>query len=457
MPITPLNETLRRTAMLLDEVLTYKSEKEEAWFAKQFETDEQIYYDKIADYIERLSKGGMTSAFPKGVKIHPLSMCLINAGIALEKMQSNRFFVYWRSYSLFLFWVRAIYETSCLRGFREKVSGKKNIIDRLRHPVDFQGAMFEVLMAFCLQRTCLFDIIAFGDDPPDLILRSKVTSRRYALECKMLSGLTKDQGNMEKLGNFFFDRVMSYLRNTPLSVYVWWVFDRVPNDADASVKAAKAAIELCEVRKKRRDEIPTQELELGEELGRLIVCDLPQELTFSEDKTGDPRPSTWYPDGVPKGGESYCDRQTQIVNGERRVPVRILVYLTQRPSLKANLTANLDYARKKQLRLLDSTETKKIVAVGLRKESYNTFKEVKQILSEYLIEHGELTGIIAAVDPNSATGCSVVECSDFARIGLNSSFIYLSSVFLSEHPDNLPFSEIQVFLQDEKRIICRYR
>jgi hypothetical protein len=439
--------------MLLDKVLTYKSEKE-AWFAKQFKKDEQIYYDKIDDYIERLSKGGMTSAFPKGVKIHPLSMLLINAGIAFEKMKSRSPFLYWRSYGSFLFWVRAIYETSCLKGFREKISGKKNIIGRLRHPDDFCGAMFEVLMACCLQHTCLFDIIAFGDDPPDLILLSKGTSPRYALECKMLSGLTKEQGNMKKLGNFFFDRVMSYLRNTPLPVYVWWVFDRLPNDADAAVKAAKAAIDLCEARKTRRYEIPTQELELGEELGRLIVCDLPEELTFSEDKTGDPRPSTWYPDNVPKGGETYCDRQTQIVNGERRVPVRILVYLTQRFPLKANLTANLDYARKKQLRLLDSAENKKIVAVGLRKESDNKFKEVKQILSEYLIEHGELTGIIAAVDPNSATGCSVVECSDFARIGLNSSFIYLSSVSLPEHPDNLPFSEIQVFLQDEKRIIC---
>ena len=109
----------------------------------------------------------MTSAFPKGLNIHPLSMLLINARAALALMQSNKPFLYWRSYHLFLFWVSAIYETSHLRGFKEKISGKKNIVDRLRNSNDFAGAMFEVLMAFCLQKTSLFDVIAFGDDPPD--------------------------------------------------------------------------------------------------------------------------------------------------------------------------------------------------------------------------------------------------------------------------------------------------
>lgn len=394
----------------------------------------------------------MTSAFPKGLNIHPLSMLLINARTALAAMQSNKPFLYWRSYHLFLFWVSAIYETSHLRGFKEKIRGKKNIVDRLRDPDDFAGAMFEVLMAFCLQQTSLFDVIAFGDDPPDLLLASKTTGQRYALECKMLSGLTENQRNMKKLGDAFSDRVMRYLRKASLSVFVWWLFDRVPNGSEAAVKAAKIAVELCQAKQKQRGEPSPLGKELGEGLGRLIVCDLPRELTLSEDKTGDPKPPlNWRPRGVPESGELYYDRQTQLVNGEITVSARIALHLTQPPSLKGNLTRNLDYARR-QLRRSDSIENKNIAVIGLRTGSYNRFKEVIPILSEYLREHEELSEIITAISPTSAYTCSVIECSDFARIGLNSPLLYLSSVSRSGHDGNLPFRDVVVKLLDEKQI-----
>jgi hypothetical protein len=401
----------------------------------------------------------MTTAFPKGLNIHPLSMLLINARAALALMQSNKPFLYWRSYHLFLFWVSAIYETSHLRGFKEKISGKKNIVDRLRDSNDFAGAMFEVLMAFCLQKTSLFDVIAFGDDPPDLLLVSKTTSQRYALECKMLSGLTENQRNMKKLGDAFCDRVMGYLRKEPLYVFVWWLFDRIPNGSEAAIKAAKIAVELCQAERKQRGESESSQLsqELGEGLGRLIVCDLPQELMLSEDKTGDPKPPlNWRPHGVPDSGELYYDRQTQLVNGEIMVSARIALHLTQPPSLKGNLTKNLDYARK-QLRRSGSIENKNVAVIGLRTESYNRFKEVISILSEYLMEHEELAEIITAISPTSAYACALVECSDFSRIGLNSPLAYLSSVSRSVGDGNFPFREVVVQLLNEKQIITAIR
>lgn len=447
--VPKIDEDLRNAARGLDIALTDRSQKEESWFFEQFKRDERIYYKNLRGYDERLERGEMTEQFPKGLQIHPLSLLLIRAMTALGAMDSRIPYYFWRSYLLFIFWSAAIREAGELKGFGE------NPFRRLRDPKAFAGAMFEALVAFCLKRTFSVDV-AFGDDPPDLIISTKKTGHKYALECKMLSGLTDRQRAIGKLEYVFSYRVLSFLRKSPLSVFVWWTFDSIPKEPNAAKKVAKSAINLCQA--KRKHNAPSslaQELEGG--LGRIIVIDLPKELMLCEDKTGDPRPPLhWRPAGVPERGEIYYNRQTQLINGRIVTSARTAVHLAQNPALKRNLLPNLDVARK-QLRCVDSIGLKKVAVIGLRMEATNRLEEAKSIVSSYLAEHGELSGIYLVTSLGSPYTSAVVDCTDYSRVGLNSARVHLIGITRPGCDDDVPIKENMVWQVNKRQIGCLFQ
>ncbi len=439
---------LLNSARWLDKVLTDPSQKEEAWFFHKFKEDEKIYEKTIKGYDERLVKGDLTKQFPKGLNIHPLSLLLIRAMTAFIAEPDIPYY-FWRSYLLFIFWADAIREAANLKGFKE------HCLYRLRDPENFAGAMFEVLVAFCLKQTKKVDV-AFGDDPPDLIV-SATTEEKYALECKMLSGRAKRLVTMDKLEYVFSDKVLSFLRNTQLSVFVWWSFDSVPQELDAAEKAAMTAIRLCKI-KNEEDVHHYLEDELGKGFGKVIVVDLPEELTLFESETGDPKPPKhWYPPNVSKGGVACYNRLTKSIGKRIVVPVRTAVHLTQSPPINKNLIRSLDYARKKQLSRVSSKGFKKVAVIGLAAEAANRFKEVKSIVSSYLSEHRGLTGIYLVWAPGSDFGDSIVDCEDESRTGLNSSVIHMIGVTREGCDNDVPIREAIVWKENKVQIKCLCR
>ncbi len=439
---------LLNSARWLDKALTDLSQKEEAWFFHKFKEDEKIYEKTIKGYDERLAKGDMTKQFPKGLNIHPLSLLLIRAMTAFTAEPDIPYY-FWRSYLLFIFWADAIREAAELEGFKE------HCLYRLRDPENFAGAMFEALVAFCLKQTKQVDV-AFGDDPPDLIVSAK-TGEKYALECKMLSGRAGRLEAMGKLEYVFSDKVLSLLRNTQLSVFVWWTFDSVPEKLDAADKAAMSAIRLCKIKNEKAAPHYLEE-ELGSSFGKVIVVDLPKELILFESETGDPKPPLdWYPPNVTKGGTACYNRLTKSIGKEIVVPVRTAVHLTQSPSIKTNLIRNLDDARKKQLSRVSSKEFKKVVVIGLAAEAANRFKEVKSIVSRYLSEHRGLSGIYLVWSPGSDFGDSIVDCEDESRTGLNSSVIHMIGVTREGCDNDIPIKEAIVQKENKVQIKCLYR
>lgn len=438
---------LLNSARWLDKALTDLSQKEEAWFFHKFKKDENIYEKNLKGYDERLAKGDLTKQFPKGLNIHPLSLLLIRAMTAYIAEPDMPYY-FWRSYLLFIFWADAIREVAELEGFRE------HCLYRLRDPENFAGAMFEALVAFCLKQTKQVDV-AFGDDPPDLIVPAK-TGDKYALECKMLSGPAGRLVAMGKLEYVFSDKVLSFLRNKQMSVFVWWTFDSVPEKLDAAEKAAMSAIRLCKIKNEKA--ALSLEDELGEGFGKVVVADLPKELTLFESGTGDPKPPKhWYPPNVPKGGVACYNRLTKSIGKSIVVPVRTAVHLTQSPSIKTNLIRNLDYARKKQLSCDSSKGFKKVAVIGLAAEAANRFKEVKSIVSSYLSKHRELSGIYLVWSPGSDFADSIVDCEDESRTGLNSSVIHMIGVTREGCDNDIPIKEIIVRKENEVQIKCLYR
>ena len=439
---------LLKSAQRLNEALADLSQKEEAWFSNKYKKDEDIYEKTLKGYDERLAKGDLTKQFPRGLNIHPLSLLLIRAMTAFVA-GSDISYYFWRSYLLFIFWANAIRGIAKMEGFKE------HCLHRLRDSENFAGAMFEVLVAFCLKATKKVDV-AFGDDPPDLIVSAK-TGDKYALECKMLSIPQGRLVAMDKLEYVFSDKVLSFLRKTQLYVFVWWTFDSVPQELDAAEKAAMSAIRLC--KSKNEKSVPRYlEEELGESLGKVIVVDLPKELTLFESETGDPRPPLdWYPPNVSKGGVACYNRLTKSIGKTIVVPVRTAVHLTQSPSIKTNLIRNLDYARKNQLSRVSSKGFKKVVVIGLAKEAANRFKEVKSIVSSYLSEQRELSGIYLVWSPGSDSAEAIVDCEDESRTGLNSSVIHMISVTREGCDNDVPIKEAIIWQKNEAQMKCSLR
>lgn len=443
-----IDEHLRNAARGLDIALTDHSQNEEAWFFNKFKKDEDIYYKNLQGYDERLNKGGVAEQFPKGLKIHPLSLFLIRAQTALAAMESGIPYYFWRSYLLFIFWSAVIREAWELKGFNE------NCFRRLRDPGTFAGAMFEALVAFCLKKTQEVDV-TFGDDPPDLVVSYLKTGQKYALECKMLSGLTDRQKAMSKLEHVFSYRVLSFLRKSALSVFVWWTFDNVPNEPNVADKAADSAIKLCQA-KRNKDAPPFLTHELERDFGKIIVIDLPKGLTLYEGETGNPRPPLrWRPPGVPERGEIFYNRQTQLINGRIIVSSRTAVHLAQNPALKRNLLPNLDMARR-QLRCINSTGIKKVTVIGLRMEAVNRLEEAKSIVLNYMVEHSELSGIYLVASTGSAYTSSVVDCTDLSRIGLNSAVVHLIGITRKGCDNDVPIKENIVWQNNKTQIGCLF-
>jgi hypothetical protein len=442
-----IEKHLLNSARWLDKALTDLSQKEEAWFFHKFKKDENIYEKNLKGYDERLTKGDLTKQFPRGLNIHPLTLLLIRAMTAYIAEPDIHYY-FWRSYLLFIFWADAIREAAELEGF------KVHCLYRLRDPENFAGAMFEVLVAFCLKSTKKFDV-AFGDDPPDLIVSAK-TGDKYALECKMISGPAGRLATLGKLEYVFSDKVLSFLRNKSLSVFVWWTFDSVPDKLDAADMATISAIRLCKIKTEKA--APSLEDELGEGYGKIVVVDLPEALTLYESETGDPKPPlNWYPPNVKKGGVAYYNRLTKSIDKRIVVPVRTAVHLTQSPSIKKTLIRNLDYARKKQLSRDSSKEFKKVAVIGLASDAANRFKEVKSLVSSYLSEHRELSGIYLVWSPGSDFADSIVDCEDESRTGLNSSVIHMIGVTREGCDNDVPIKEAIVRKGNKVRIECLYR
>lgn len=443
-----MNQTLRNAGRCLDTALTDASQDEEAWFYTQFEKANRAYYKQAGAYLDRIRKGQVASQFPKGFSVHPLSMLLIRAGEAVGLSELNMPFLYWRSYGQMLFWTTAVYDVAGLTGFREK------IFARLRNSNAFAGAMFEALIAFCFKRSSLVDV-AFGDDPPDLLIFDKSSGNEYAFECKDLAGLTENQRRINKLGDVFSDQVLSFLRKTSLSVIVWWVFDSIPRKTDEAEKAIDSAIELCK-RKQVDGALQSLETTLEHHLGRIIVTDLPEELILSELESGDPRPPLrWRPSGVPKSGELYLNRLTRPENGRIVVAARIAVQLAQRPAYQKGLERNLDDARH-QLRKVNSAKLKKVAVIGVKTEGFERLDEAKATFVKYLEKHDELSGIYVVTSPTSHYASPVVDCVDFTRIGLNSPLVHLIGITRPGCEKDIPAQQLQVWLQNERQVVCAF-